>query len=157
MALLFAWSGNRIGIHPFSAAFLGGLTAPRHLRNAFARRLEPFVILLPVPVFFAITGLRTHLDLAQAPGIWSDLLLVVFVATASKSAGTTLGGRIGGAPWRTALWLGALMNTRGLVELIVLNAGMERGILSPDLFSIMVSMALVTTFLTAPLLDWICS
>jgi Kef-type K+ transport system membrane component KefB len=110
---------------------------------------------LPVPVFFAITGIRTRLDLAHGSGIWLDLILVVFVATTSKWAGTTLGGRVGGAPWRTALWLGALMNTRGLVELIVLNAGMERGILSPELFSIMVSMALFTTFLTAPLLDWI--
>ncbi len=105
---------------------------------------------LLLPAFFAFTGMRTRLDLVSGLDQWLICGLIVLVATIGKFGGTLLSGRMMGLPWRYATSLGALMNTRGLMELIVLNIGLDLGIISPTLFSMLVFMALVTTLATAP-------
>jgi Kef-type K+ transport system membrane component KefB len=105
-----------------------------------------------VPLFFASAGLRTELSLVAGPRSWLVCAAILLVAIAGKLGGGSLAARWTGMSWRDSLALGALMNTRGLMELIVLNVGYDLGILSPALFSMMVLMALVTTGMTAPML-----
>jgi len=118
-------------------------------------QLETVTLLLLVPLYFALTGIRTNLIFTAGVGAYLDLLLILLVAILSKWGGTMIGARAKGMSWPDACQLGLMMNTRGLVELIVLNLGLEIGILSPPLFSMMVSMALVTTGMATPLMDWI--
>lgn len=108
-----------------------------------------------LPLFFALSGLHTQIDLLASSRDWVACGVVVLVACIGKLGGCTVAARITGFSWREAGMLGVLMNTRGLMELIVLNIGLEIGVLSPVMFSMMVVMALVTTFVTAPLLRWI--
>jgi Kef-type K+ transport system membrane component KefB len=154
-ALLSGAAGEWIGIHALVGAFLAGLATPRRLRQQLIGKLEAITLVLLMPIFFALIGIRTNLLFHTNPGAYLDLLLVLVVAVASKWGGTMLGARAVGMDWHSACHLGLLMNTRGLVELIVLNVGLESGILAPTLFSIMVCMALATTFMTTPLMDWI--
>ena len=122
------------------------------LRHLLVERVEQFAISLLLPVFFAMTGLRLRIDGWQA----SDLLLglvVIAVATLGKGVGTWVAARSAGMPNTDALRLGALMNTRGLMELIVMNLGYEMGLIGDRLFAVLVVMALVTTAMTGPLLD----
>jgi len=115
--------------------------------------VEAVTLLILMPLFFALTGIRTKFGLDSGSGFYFDLGLILVVAVSSKWGGTMLGARIKGLSWRDACQLGLMMNTRGLVELVVLNVGLDIGILSPPLFSIMVCMALVTTFMASPLMD----
>lgn len=138
-------------------AFAAGVMIPH--QSAFAvmtsRWLNGVVIVLLLPAFFALTGLRTQLALVSS---WHDVavcLLIIAAAAAGKFGGAALAGRLMGMPWSFAAQLGALMNTRGLMELVVLNIGLDAGLISPALFTMMVVMALVTTAMTAPLLDWL--
>jgi Kef-type K+ transport system membrane component KefB len=155
VALLAGAAGDWIGIHPFSGAFLAGLAVPRRFRDELLAKLEPWTLLLPAPVFFALTGIRTNLLVPHAADLYLDAFLILLTAVASKWGGAAFGARLSGMSWRGSLRLGALMNTRGLVELVILNIGMDRRILSPELFSIMVLMALITTAMTTPLIDWL--
>ena len=116
-------------------------------------RLENFGSLFLLPLFFAFSGLRTHVGLLSDPTSWLVCLAIIGVATAGKLGGTMVSARLTGLNWSNAFALGALMNTRGLVELVALNIGYDLGILSPSIFAMMVLMALVTTFLTGPSLD----
>jgi Kef-type K+ transport system membrane component KefB len=100
-----------------------------------------------------LTGIRTNLLFSAGAGAWLDLGLILLAAVASKWGGTLIGARLGDMSWLDASRLGLLMNTRGLVELVVLNVGLDSGILPPSLFSMMVCMALVTTFMATPLLN----
>jgi Kef-type K+ transport system membrane component KefB len=110
--------------------------------------------LLLIPLFFVLTGIRTNLIFkVDAGSAYFDLVLILLVAVASKWGGTMIGARVKGMGWRDACKLGLMMNTRGLVELIVLNVGLDSGILSPALYSMMVCMALVTTFMATPLME----
>jgi len=152
VALLAGAAGEWIGVHAMVGAFAAGLVTPREFRKALIDKLESITLILLLPLFFALTGLRTNLIFSSGSGAYADLALVLLVATAGKWGGTFLGARAGGMEWRDASQLGVLMNARGLVELIVLNAGMESGILPPAIFSMMVFMALFTTFITSPLL-----
>jgi K+:H+ antiporter len=115
--------------------------------------LKSIVTVLLLPAFFALTGLRTQIALVSTAHEWLACLLIIFVATAGKFGGAAFAGRLMGMPWRFAARLGALMNTRGLMELVVLNVGLDAGLISPTLFTIMVIMALVTTAMTTPMLD----
>jgi Kef-type K+ transport system membrane component KefB len=135
-----------IGIHALFGAFLAGVIMPSNagLRKFLAERLETFTSSFLLPLFFAFTGLRTD---------WLMCAGVIAVAIAGKFGGSALAARWTGMNWYDSLSLGALMNTRGLVELIVLNIGYDLGVLSPRIFSMMVIMALITTFMTAPLLS----
>jgi Kef-type K+ transport system membrane component KefB len=143
-----------IGIHALFGAFLAGAIMPKE--NGFRRklgiRLENFSSVFLLPLFFAFTGLRTHLGLLQ--GIQDGLLclLIIAIATLGKLGASAAAARFTGMDWRDALRLGALMNTRGLMELIALNIGYDLGILSPRIFTMLVLMALATTLLTGPLL-----
>jgi len=152
-ALITEW----IGIHALFGAFLIGVVIPHESRLAadLKERLEAVVVVLLLPAFFAVSGLRTRIQLVNGANEWLLCGLIVLVASAGKIGGSALAARLSGLSWRQSSALGILMNTRGLVELIVLNVGLELGVISPTLFAMLVVMALVTTLATAPLLGWI--
>lgn len=153
--LASALTTELIGIHGLFGAFLAGVVLPRsaRLRAYLGERLEYFSSVFLLPLFFAFTGLRTQVELLYDGAGWLVCAAIILVATAGKLGGTMLAARVTGASWLDAFSLGALMNTRGLVELIALNLGYELGILSPRIFTMLVLMALVTTFATGPLLS----
>jgi Kef-type K+ transport system membrane component KefB len=155
-AFAAALTTEAIGIHALFGAFLAGVCMPSStaLRGLLRERLEPFGSVLLLPLFFALTGLRTHVGLLNDWGSWLVCAGIIAVATAGKLGGTLIAARATQMSWGDSFALGALMNTRGLVELIVLNVGYDLGILSPEIFTMLVLMALVTTFMTGPLLDW---
>jgi Kef-type K+ transport system membrane component KefB len=144
-----------IGIHALFGAFLAGVVMPkaRRFRDYLATRLEQFSSVLLLPVFFAFTGLRTRIGLLDDARSWAICGAIILVATLGKLGGTFLAARVTGMKSPDAFALGALMNSRGLMELIALNVGYELGILSPRIFAMMVLMALVTTLSTGPLLS----
>ena len=143
-----------IGIHALFGAFLAGVIMPAHegLRNFLRERLEPFSAGFLLPLFFAFTGLRTQIGLLDDWQSWAMCIAVIAVAIAGKFGGSAIAARWTGLSWQEAFSVGALMNTRGLVELIVLNLGYDLGILPPKIFGMMVLMALATTFMAGPLL-----
>ncbi|HSI62887.1 MAG TPA: cation:proton antiporter [Candidatus Saccharimonadia bacterium] len=143
-----------IGIHALFGAFLAGAIMPdsHGFRHKIALRVEKFSSVLLLPLFFAYIGLRTQLGLLGDLSGWLICLLIILVATVGKLGGSALTARFTGMPWKESLQLGALMNTRGLMELIALNIGLDMGILSPRIFTMLVIMALATTLLTGPLL-----
>ncbi|HKQ97089.1 MAG TPA: cation:proton antiporter [Candidatus Polarisedimenticolia bacterium] len=155
--LVSALATEAIGIHALFGAFLFGAVIPHDsgVARTLGKALEPPVGVLLLPAFFASTGLRTRIDLLDGTGPWLACGLVIVVATLGKFGGTWAAARLAGLGGRTAAALGALMNTRGLMELIVLNAGLELGVITPTVFSMLVLMALATTFATAPLLRMI--
>ncbi len=144
-----------IGIHAIFGAFLLGVIIPADSRIAheIIRRIEDVVLVLLLPIFFAYTGTRVRIGLLQSPAEWVLCALIVITACAGKFGGTALAARLTGLGWRDCAALGALMNTRGLVELIVLNIGLDLGVLSPTLFTMLVVMAVVTTAATSPVLS----
>jgi Kef-type K+ transport system membrane component KefB len=143
-----------IGIHALFGAFLAGVIMPAHegLRNFLRERLEPFSAGFLLPLFFAFTGLRTQIGLLDDWQSWAMCIAVIAVAIAGKFGGSAIAARWTGLSWQESFSVGALMNTRGLVELIVLNLGYDLGILPPKIFGMMVLMALATTFMAGPLL-----
>jgi Kef-type K+ transport system membrane component KefB len=155
MVLAAALSTEIIGIHALFGAFLAGVVMPdtQGFRERINARVEKFSSVLLLPLFFAFTGLRTQVGLLDGMQDWLLCLLIIAVATTGKLGASALAARISGMSWRDSLQLGALMNTRGLMELIVLNIGYDLGILSPRIFTMLVIMALVTTVLTGPLLS----
>jgi Kef-type K+ transport system membrane component KefB len=143
-----------IGIHSLFGAFLVGAILPRQraLRTFLRERLEYSASLFLLPIFFASTGLRAHVDVMDSGRDWAVCAGLLAVAVSGKLGGVSLAARFTGTSWRNAVALGALMNTRGLMELIVLNVGLDLGILSPRIFTMMVLVALATTAMTGPLL-----
>lgn len=146
-----------IGIHLIFGAFLLGAAMPKNadLARELALKTEDFVLIFLLPIFFAYSGLRTEIGLLNRPELWLICAAVLLVAIAGKYIGTYVAARFSGINKREASALGWLMNTRGLTELIVLNIGLELGVISPLLFTMLVIMALVTTFMTSPLVEWI--
>ena len=146
---------DALGLHPLFGAFAAGLCFPRipAWQQEIRQRLELPVTAILLPLFFALTGLRTRLDLLQGGTMLRWFLLILLLAVAGKIGGGYAAGRIAGDTPRNALALGALLNTRGLVELIVLNIALTQGVFSPALFTVLVAMALVTTMMTSPLLN----
>ncbi len=151
--LLSALATEAIGIHAIFGAFLLGAVIPHDsaVARSLIRQLENLVTVLLLPAFFAFTGMRTRLDLVSGADQWLICGAIILAATVGKFGGTLVAGRLMGLDWRFATALGALMNTRGLMELIVLNIGLDLGIISPTLFSMLVLMALATTLATPPL------
>ncbi len=147
-----------LGIHLLFGAFLMGAIMPKD--HQFVRyvldRFETITVTLLLPLFFAFTGLRTNIGLVKGPEMWMYCGLIILVATAGKLGGSTLASWWSGMPLREAAGLGTLMNTRGLMELVILNIGLDIGVISPALFSMMVLMALFTTFMTTPVLRIFC-
>jgi Kef-type K+ transport system membrane component KefB len=144
-----------IGIHALFGAFLAGVVMPstNGLRDLLKEKLGSFSAAALLPLFFAVTGLRMQVGLLNDWQSWLLCLVIVLVAITGKLGASMLMARWTGMKWRDAFSLGALMNTRGLVELVVLNIGYELGILSARAFAMLVMMALVTTFMTGPLLS----
>jgi Kef-type K+ transport system membrane component KefB len=152
--LLSAAATDVLGIHPLFGAFLAGVCFPRIPRwqEEIRERLDMLIAVLLLPLFFALTGMRTRLDLLNGATMWLWAGIVLLAAVAGKMGGAILAARWMGQSWRDAGALGALLNTRGLVELIVLNIAYNVGVFSPTLFTMLVVMALVTTMLTSPIL-----
>lgn len=157
LLLLSAMATELIGIHALFGAFLFGAIMPRQggFSEALTEKLEDFVVVLLLPLFFAYSGLRTHVGLLNEPSDWLVCAGIIFLACVGKFGGSTLAARLTGIPWRESSAIGVLMNTRGLMELIVLNIGLDLGVISPKVFTMMVLMALFTTVITTPLLRWI--
>ncbi len=153
--LISAAATDKIGIHPLFGAFLAGVCFPRieHWQTAIRERLDMLVSVLLLPLFFALTGMRTRFDLLNGSSMWIWAGIVLAAAIFGKMGGAIAAARWTGQSWRDAIALGALLNTRGLVELIVLNIAYNVGAFTPTLFTMMVVMALVTTMCTAPVLN----
>jgi Kef-type K+ transport system membrane component KefB len=154
LLLLSSLATEFIGIHTLFGAFLVGAVIPHDssVARLLRDRLHDVVVVLLLPAFFAFTGLRTRIDLIHGRQ-WLLFGAILFVACAGKFGGSALAARLTGIRWRDAAALGVLMNTRGLMELIVLNIGLDLGIISPTLFAMLVLMAVATTFATTPVLD----
>ncbi|MGH9253328.1 MAG: cation:proton antiporter [Vicinamibacterales bacterium] len=152
-----AYATDVLGLHALFGAFFAGVTMPRATRaeQVFSSSIEPIVTALLLPLFFAFSGLRTSVQLISGPELWVQALLILAVATVGKGVGSAVAARVVGMSWADASLIGVLLNTRGLVELVVLNIGLDLGILSPVLFSMMVLMALATTLATSPLVSLI--
>ena len=146
-----------IGIHALFGAFMAGAIMPDNMkfRSIFIEKVEDVALVLLLPLFFVFTGLRTHIDLLNDPYLWEVTGLIILVAVVGKFVGSALAAKFVGQNWKDSLTIGALMNTRGLMELVVLNIGYDLGVLTPEIFSMMVLMALITTFMTGPALDLI--
>jgi Kef-type K+ transport system membrane component KefB len=155
LLLASAAATEAIGLHPLFGAFLAGVCFPRNpqWQHTVRARLETVVSVLLLPFFFALTGMRTRLDLLSGVTIWSWTALVLILAVAGKMGGAVVAARLTGQSWQNAWALGALLNTRGLVELIVLNIAYNAHVFSPTLFTMLVVMALITTMMTTPILN----
>lgn len=157
LLLLSSYLTEIIGIHALFGAFLAGVIMPQNLsfKKILTEKIEDISLVLLLPLFFVFTGLRTQIGLLNEGNLWFTCLLITAVAIIGKFGGSAIAARVVGQSWKESLSIGALMNTRGLMELIVLNIGYDLGILSPEIFSMLVIMALVTTFFTGPSLDLI--
>lgn len=146
-----------LGVHALFGAFLAGVVMPRHteLSRELSQKFEALIVVLLLPIYFALTGLRSSIFLISGARMWFYCAVIIVLAVVGKLGGSMLSARLNGMTWRESAAVGILMNTRGLVELVILNIGLDLGILSPALFSIMVLMALVTTLMTTPLLRWV--
>jgi Kef-type K+ transport system membrane component KefB len=155
--LLSALATESIGIHAIFGAFLLGAIIPHDadIARDFRNKLEDIVKILLLPAFFAYTGMRTQIGLVSGGEAWLFCAVIILVATLGKFGGTLVAARCTGLGWQLSSALGILMNTRGLMELIVLNIGLELGVISPKLFAMMVIMALVTTMATTPILHFL--
>ena len=155
--ILSAFATQVIGIHALFGAFLAGVVMPQlpHFRKLIIDKIEDVSVTLLLPLFFVFTGLRTEIGLLNTPYLWTICGIFILVAVTGKFVGGAFTARILGESWKDSLSIGVLMNTRGLMELIVLNIGYEMGILPPPIFVMLVIMALVTTFMTTPALSLI--
>eukprot|EP00128_Syssomonas_multiformis_P001715 Colp12_sorted_trinity150504_noHs@23228 len=148
-----AWVTEFIGIHAIFGAFAFGIIVPRErdLAGVLGERIEDLVVPIFLPLYFAFSGLRTNIGLLDDGKAWGFTILIIFTATLGKFGGCALVARMTGHKWRESLTLGCLMNTKGLVELVVLNIGLDYNVITPTVFAMCVVMALVTTFMTTPI------
>ncbi len=155
LVFVSSYTTELIGIHALFGAFLFGAILPKDggFARALAEKLEDLVLVAFMPLFFAFSGLRTQIGLLDSPSDWITCGLIIVLACAGKFGGSAIAARLTGLSWRESGALGVLMNTRGLMELIVLNIGLDLGVISPTIFSMMVLMALFTTFITTPILE----
>ncbi|MBP2283914.1 Kef-type K+ transport system membrane component KefB [Flavobacterium sp. CG_23.5] len=155
--ILSSYATEVIGIHALFGAFMAGAIMPDvpKFRTIFIEKVEDVSVILLLPLFFVFTGLKTEIGLINDPYLWKVTGFIILVAVVGKFLGSALAAKFVGQNWRDSFTIGALMNTRGLMELIVLNIGLELKVLTPEVFTMMVIMALVTTFMTGPALDLI--
>ena len=155
--ILSSYCTEIIGIHALFGAFMTGVIMPdiAKFRTIFIEKVEDVSVILLLPLFFVFTGLRTQIGLINDPYLWKITGFIILVAVVGKFVGSALAAKFVGQNWRDSLTIGALMNTRGLMELVVLNIGLDLGVLTTEVFTMMVIMALVTTFMTGPALDFI--
>jgi Kef-type K+ transport system membrane component KefB len=156
LLMLGAWCTDAIGIYAVFGAFILGTALPRGLlTRELQRLLEPLTTVFLLPLFFVYSGLNTRLGLVDTPRLWAVALVILLAACLGKGVACWLAARRNGAEQREALAIGALMNARGLMELIILNIGLERGLITPSLFTMMVLMAIATTLLASPLFEFV--
>jgi Kef-type K+ transport system membrane component KefB len=155
--IISSYATEVIGIHALFGAFMTGAIMPDvpKFRTIFIEKVEDVSLILLLPLFFVFTGLKTEIGLINDPYLWKVTGFIVLVAVVGKFFGSALAAKFVGQSWKDSFTIGALMNTRGLMELIVLNIGLELKVLTPEVFTMMVIMALVTTFMTGPALDFI--
>ncbi len=155
--ILSSYTTEIIGIHALFGAFMTGAIMPdiAKFRAIFINKVEDVSVILLLPLFFVFTGLRTQIGLINDPYLWKITGFIILVAVVGKFLGSALAAKFVGQNWHDSLTIGALMNTRGLMELVVLNIGYDLGVLTSEVFTMMVIMALVTTFMTGPALDLI--
>ncbi len=153
--LLSSLCTELIGIHALFGAFMAGVIMPQNwnFRQIITDKVEDVALILLLPLFFVITGLRTHINLLNTPTLWAVCALITFIAIAGKLGGAAAAAKLSGESSYNSLAVGILMNTRGLMELIILNIGYDLKILSDEIFTMMVIMALLTTFMTSPALN----
>jgi Kef-type K+ transport system membrane component KefB len=157
LVLASASATEWLGIHALFGAFVMGAIMPkgRTFVEGITGKLQDLTVVLLLPLFFAFIGLRTSIRLLSGAEMWLFCGAVIAVAILGKLGGSAIAARLSGMGSRESWTIGILMNTRGLIELVLLNIGLELGVLSPTLFTMMVIMALVTTFMTSPLLEWV--
>jgi len=154
--MVAVWITDSIGIHAVFGGFLLGIAMPRgFFARELQRQLEPFAVVFLLPMFFTFSGLNTRLDMVNSPQLLLIAGAVIAAACLGKGGACWAAARLNGEDNRTALAVGALMNSRGLMELIIINIGLQKGVIQPALFSIMVLMAIVTTLMTSPLFEWV--
>jgi len=155
--LISSYLTEIIGIHALFGAFVAGIIMPDNMkfRKMFIEKIEDVALVVLLPLFFVFTGLRTEIGLLNSPELWKVCGLIILVAVVGKFVGSALAAKFVGQNWRDSLTIGALMNTRGLMELVVLNIGYDLGVLTKEVFAMMVIMALATTFMTGPALNLI--
>jgi len=155
--LISSYLTEIIGIHALFGAFVAGVIMPDNMkfRKMFIEKIEDVSLVVLLPLFFVFTGLRTEIGLLNSPELWKVCGLIIVVAVVGKFIGSALAAKFVGQNWRDSLTIGALMNTRGLMELVVLNIGYDLGVLTKEVFAMMVIMALATTFMTGPALNLI--
>lgn len=155
--LISSYITEVIGIHAFFGAFVAGVVMPPSFsfKKVLTEKIEDFSLVLLLPLFFVFTGLRTEIGLLNSGSLWLTATIIIGIAVSGKFLGGVIGSKITGQPWKEAFMIGALLNSRGLVELIVLNIGYDMGLLSAEIFTILVLMALTTTFITGPWIDFI--
>ena len=154
VTLTSAWLTQRIGVHALFGAFVAGVVMPKdaHFMTEVTSRFEDLLFVVLLPLFFAATGIRTSIGVLGASALWTLFGLVMVVAVVGKIGGSAIAARLGGLSWYDATRVGVLMNTRGLMGLVILNVGLEIGVMTPALYAMMVLMAIGTTCMTAPLL-----
>lgn len=154
LVMLGSWFTDAIGIYAVFGAFILGCAMPRgSFGTALMKQFEPFVVVFLLPTFFTYSGLNTRLDLVTTPALWAVALVVLAASCLGKFGACWAAARLHGEDNRTALAVGTLMNARGLMELIIINIGLQRGIITPQLFAIMVIMAIVTTLMATPIFE----
>ena len=156
MLAVAAWFTEIVGVHAVFGAFLLGVAVPRGpLANQLRRTIEPVTTALLVPLFFVYSGLNTQLTLVNTPGLWMITGAIFLIACLGKGGGCWIAARLAGIRPRDALGVATLMNCRGMVELILLNIGLQQGLITPTLFTMMVLMALATTLMTGPVFGYV--
>ncbi|GEO11845.1 cation:proton antiporter [Segetibacter aerophilus] len=155
--LVSSYTTEVVGIHALFGAFMAGVIMPVNVnfRSVFIEKVEDVALVLLLPLFFVFTGLRTQIGLLNSVALWQTCAVIIAIAVTGKFVGSVASAKFVGQSWRDSLSIGALMNTRGLMELIVLNIGYDLGVLSAEIFAMLVLMALITTFMTGPALDLI--
>lgn len=156
LVMLGSWFTDWIRIYAVFGAFVMGVAMPRgRFAEEVTRIVGPLTTTFLLPLFFVYSGLNTRIGLVNSPALWGVAILVLLAATLGKGVACWLAARLNGEPNGEALAIGTLMNARGLMELIILNIGLERGIIQPTLFTIMVLMAIVTTLMATPVFEWV--
>ena len=153
---LGAWFTDMIGLHAVFGAFIMGIAMPRGLvARSLIERIQPLTVALLLPLFFTYSGLNTQIALLDSGYLWLITGLVLLAAIGGKGVACWLAARATGVSNREALGIGTLMNARGLMELIIINIGLQRGIISPALFATLVIMAVITTLMASPVFEWL--
>ncbi len=154
--MLSAWAMDAVGIHAVFGGFVLGVAMPRGLlSDEVKRQLEPFAVLVLLPMFFTFSGLNTQLTMVNSLGLLAVTVVILLGSILAKGGACWAAARLTGQDNATAMGIGALMNARGLMELIIINIGLQKGVIGPALFSILVLMAIITTLMASPLFEWV--